>query len=144
MFNIPNEFPCLSYPFPLAIKNVPTSLPSKILFSISLLLPLTTSVGTPNSPAFFAAITFEANPPVPYLPAVPNVLISRLSISSTNGTSTADLSCLGSPLKSPSVSVSITSREASTRWVTSAARLSLSPNLISSTATVSCQNQRAS
>ena len=75
-------------------------------------------------------------PPVPKAPTPPSSVV-RLSAFSTVDMSFAFLSFLGSMSYNPSISVRIISRSASTRFVTRADRWSLSPNFISSTATVS-------
>ena len=102
------------------------------------IVPLIIIVGIPYSAAFFAVFTFDAIPPVPSnVTESPAIDSMPLSISSTSGISFAPGFTTGSSVNSPSISERITSISASTRFVTRPDNKSLSPNLISSIATVS-------
>ena len=96
------------------------------------------TVRTPDQAAILAAASFEAMPPLPRTdPAPPARASSSWSTSTISSISDADESSRGSAVSSPAVSVSSTSRSASTRWATRAARRSLSPKRISSSAMAS-------
>ncbi len=102
------------------------------------LSPLATTMGTPAEFTLRAALILLIIPPVPrgpgMLPAAFSVL---LVMTPTTGMSSASGSVRGSRVNRPSMSLRMTSRSASMSSVIIAARLSLSPSLISSTETVS-------
>ncbi len=102
------------------------------------LRPLAMIMGTPAAAAFCAACSLVAMPPTAPAP-VPfqTRRVTSAVTASTVSITRASRSVAGSPVYSPSTSVSSTRRSASMREATSALRLSLSPTLISSTATVS-------
>ena len=96
------------------------------------------TASTPDHVAILAAANFEAMPPLPTAdPGPPAMRSSSWSISTTSSISDASTARRGSSVKSPAVSVSSTNWSAPTRWATRAARRSLSPNRISSSATAS-------
>ena len=94
---------------------------------------------TPDHAAILAAASFDAIPPLPRVgarcrrPATP----SEWSTSTISSISEADESSRGSAVSRPGASVSSTSRSAASRWATRAARRSLSPKRISSSAMAS-------
>ena len=96
------------------------------------------TVRTPDQAAILAAAILEAMPPLPpVLPGPPASDSRAWSTSTISSMSDADGSRRGSADSRPGVSVSRTSSPAPTRWATSAARRSLSPKRISSSATAS-------
>ena len=121
---------------PVAWKRVPTGSPASASAACSAEVSTT---GMPAPVAIRAASTLVCMPPVPS-PAAP-VLPIRTAVevggrSRTSGTSELP-GAAGSASYRPSTSESSTSRSAWTRWATSAASRSLSPNRISVVATVS-------
>ena len=93
---------------------------------------------TPDHAAILAAATFDAMPPLPRSsPPRRRAASSCWSISTISSISDAAVVEAGVGGEQPGVSVSSTSRSAPTRWATSAARRSLSPKRISSSAMAS-------
>ena len=94
---------------------------------------------TPDHEAIRAAASFDAMPPLPRAEPVPPAIDAERSgrRPATSSISEASASRRGSAVNRPGVSVSSTSRSAPTRWATSAARRSLSPKRISSSAMAS-------
>ena len=93
---------------------------------------------TPDQAAILAAASLEAMPPLPRaVPVPPASDSSEWSTSTISSISEADSSSRGSAVRRPGASVSSTSRSAASRWATSAARRSLSPKRISSSAMAS-------
>ena len=96
------------------------------------------AAGMPAAVAISEATTFERMPPEPSAEvSLPIDNSSSAENVTTSGTRTAVGSRRGSAVKSPSVTVSSTSRSAPRRIATWAARKSLSPKEISSVVVVS-------
>jgi len=82
----------------------------------------------PDHDAIFAALSFDAIPPLPrFDPVTPALTVRSGSSTSTSEISSALGSFRGSAVNRPAVSVSSTRRSALTLWATSAAMRSLSP-----------------
>jgi hypothetical protein len=95
-------------------------------------------VDAPERAARLAAMIFVSMPPRPIeLPAPPAIRSRSGSPAAAVVTSVAAESSRGSAVNNPCWSVSRTRTSASTRFVTSAPSVSLSPNRISSVVTVS-------
>ena len=96
------------------------------------------TASTPDHTAILAAASFEPMPPLPTAePGPPAIRSSSWSISTTSSMREPASVRRGSSVSSPAVSVRRTRTSALTRWATSAASRSLSPNRISSSATAS-------
>ena len=96
------------------------------------------TVGTPDSDATRAAVSLDAMPPLPRSVPAPLARLVRCWSNSTISSMSEALELRrGSSVSTPAVSVSSTSSSAWTRFATSAARRSLSPHRISSSATAS-------
>ena len=95
-------------------------------------------ISAPAARAMRPAVSLVSIPPVPRLEPAPLAVSIRASvISRTSGTSRAAASLAGSAVYRPSISLRMIRASAWMIWVTMAERVSLSPTLISSVATVS-------
>ena len=122
----------------LGQKAVPILSPFINLKSTSFSVDFTMPVIIPLSPAILAASSLVIIPPVPtLLPELPAALFIFSVIECTSVMSFASAFLDGFLSYNPSMSVSITSISASISTATRADNLSLSPNLSSSTDTVS-------
>ena len=120
------------------MKRVPSSSPLNMLLRMPRLRPLAMIVAAPARATFSAALILAAIPPVPRNPGMELAyLMTSLFTFSTTLIGRASLWLRGSLSKRPSMSVRLIRSCESVRFVTIALRLSLSPNLISSTTTVS-------
>mmetsp|Transcript_9113 Transcript_9113/g.22810 ORF Transcript_9113/g.22810 Transcript_9113/m.22810 type:complete len:202 (-) Transcript_9113:395-1000(-) len=129
--------------FPLAAflagRNAVPTLSPRMAASICVPMPelRQMTVRHPAAQAMRAAVSLVTIPPVPTLVPAPPTSTCRSLMFSTTSMRTASGSVLGLDVYSPSTSVSRNSHCASTSAATCALSVSLSPNLSSSTATVS-------
>jgi len=100
--------------------------------------PFAMIMGMPAAVTFLAALILLSMPPVPSAPGISLASFSTFfPIVEISGISSASGLVRGSAVNKPSISVRLISRSASIISAISAERLSLSPNWISSTTTVS-------
>ncbi len=124
------DFGWMTVPAPATPVTAASSTPSRDAWAMTAF--------TPDQAAILAAASFEAMPPLPRAEPVPPAMdSSTLSTSMISSMSEADESRRGSAVSKPGASVSSTSRSAAMRWATRAARRSLSPKRISSSAMAS-------
>ena len=115
----------------VAANSVPIGSPTANLVRISGTRPLAMTTSVPDPVASRAAWSLVTMPPRPRrVPAPPARASTRPSMRSIRWTSLARGSRRGSEVYRPSMSESNASRSASTRFATTADRLSLSPKTL--------------
>ena len=123
---------------PRACTTVPTERPSIAPSTTASVRAPAITARTPDQAAIFAAANLDAIPPLPHtLPEPPATASSASSTSMISSISEASVLSRGSAVNKPGVSVNNTRTSARIMCATRAARRSLSPYRISSSATVS-------